>query len=95
MGLPADLHTGHGVRLRLGAPVTGLTDDGGRVAGVRSGGRSAVDELLRYLTITHGGRRRVVLEDMEVAGVNCGSRSTSRTSRSSTTASSTASTNCR
>ncbi len=28
----------------------------------------AVEELLRYLTITHGGRRRVALEDMEVAG---------------------------
>ncbi|MFD1832253.1 cytochrome P450 [Streptomyces desertarenae] len=28
----------------------------------------AVEEMLRYLTITHGGRRRVALEDMEVAG---------------------------
>ncbi|MDQ2585054.1 cytochrome P450 [Saccharothrix yanglingensis] len=28
----------------------------------------AVEELLRYLTITHGGRRRVATEDMEVAG---------------------------
>jgi len=29
---------------------------------------SAVEELLRYLHITHNGRRRVALEDMEVAG---------------------------
>ncbi|GAB2881275.1 cytochrome P450 [Streptomyces mayteni] len=29
---------------------------------------SAVDELLRYLTITHGGLRRVALEDIEVGG---------------------------
>jgi hypothetical protein len=29
---------------------------------------SAVEELLRYLTITHGGRRRVAVEDIEVAG---------------------------
>lgn len=29
---------------------------------------SAVEELLRYLNITHNGRRRVVLEDIEVAG---------------------------
>jgi cytochrome P450 len=29
---------------------------------------SAVDELLRYLTITHGGLRRVALEDIEIAG---------------------------
>ncbi|AOS64041.1 cytochrome P450 [Actinoalloteichus hymeniacidonis] len=28
----------------------------------------AVEELLRYLNITHGGRRRVALEDIEVAG---------------------------
>ncbi|AUS77047.1 cytochrome P450 [Actinoalloteichus sp. AHMU CJ021] len=28
----------------------------------------AVEELLRYLNITHGGRRRVAVEDMEVAG---------------------------
>ena len=37
------------------------TDDPKRVAG-------AVEELLRYLNITHGGRRRVALEDIEVAG---------------------------
>lgn len=37
------------------------TDDPGRVAG-------AVEELLRYLNITHGGRRRVALEDIEVDG---------------------------
>ncbi|WP_290060835.1 cytochrome P450 [Amycolatopsis solani] len=30
---------------------------------------SAVEELLRYLNITHNGRRRVALEDIEVAGV--------------------------
>ncbi|MET1076359.1 MAG: cytochrome P450 [Umezawaea sp.] len=30
--------------------------------------QSAVEEMLRYLNITHGGRRRVALEDMEVAG---------------------------
>ncbi|QFZ19079.1 cytochrome P450 [Saccharothrix syringae] len=28
----------------------------------------AVEEMLRYLTITHNGRRRVALEDLEVAG---------------------------
>ncbi|MFF7188906.1 cytochrome P450 [Streptomyces sp. NPDC008222] len=30
---------------------------------------SAVEELLRYLTITHSGRRRVALEDIEIDGV--------------------------
>ncbi|MCC5480537.1 cytochrome P450 [Streptomyces barringtoniae] len=30
---------------------------------------SAVEELLRYLTIVHSGRRRVALEDIEVGGV--------------------------
>ncbi|CAM02121.1 cytochrome P450 [Saccharopolyspora erythraea NRRL 2338] len=30
--------------------------------------RRAVEEMLRYLNITHGGRRRVALEDVEVAG---------------------------
>jgi cytochrome P450 len=29
---------------------------------------SAVEELLRYLTITHGGLRRVALADVEIAG---------------------------
>jgi cytochrome P450 len=29
---------------------------------------NAVEELLRYLNITHSGRRRVALEDIEVAG---------------------------
>jgi cytochrome P450 len=29
---------------------------------------SAVEELLRYLHITHNGRRRVALEDIEIAG---------------------------
>ncbi|GHF76837.1 cytochrome P450 [Amycolatopsis bartoniae] len=29
---------------------------------------SAVEELLRYLNITHNGRRRVALEDIEIAG---------------------------
>jgi cytochrome P450 len=29
---------------------------------------SAVEELLRYLTIAHNGRRRVALEDIEIAG---------------------------
>ncbi|MER6945191.1 cytochrome P450 [Nonomuraea sp. NPDC000554] len=37
------------------------TDDPKQVAG-------AVEELLRYLNITHGGRRRVALEDIELAG---------------------------
>lgn len=37
------------------------TDDPAAVAG-------AVDELLRYLTITHGGLRRVALEDIEIDG---------------------------
>jgi cytochrome P450 len=30
--------------------------------------RSAVEELLRYLNITHNGRRRVALEDIEIGG---------------------------
>ncbi|MFF8732421.1 cytochrome P450 [Streptomyces sp. NPDC015171] len=30
---------------------------------------SAVEELLRYLTITHSGRRRVAREDIEIGGV--------------------------
>ncbi|OLR93532.1 cytochrome P450 [Actinokineospora bangkokensis] len=30
--------------------------------------RRAVDEMLRYLTITHGGRRRLALADLEVGG---------------------------
>ncbi|MCR6489164.1 cytochrome P450 [Amycolatopsis sp. OK19-0408] len=30
---------------------------------------SAVEELLRYLNITHNGRRRLALEDIEIAGV--------------------------
>lgn len=30
---------------------------------------SAVEELLRYLNITHNGRRRVALSDIEIAGV--------------------------
>jgi cytochrome P450 len=29
---------------------------------------SAVEELLRYLNITHGGRRRVALADIEISG---------------------------
>ncbi|MFI5758704.1 cytochrome P450 [Streptomyces sp. NPDC051569] len=37
------------------------SDDPARVA-------TAVEELLRYLTITHSGRRRVAVEDVEVAG---------------------------
>jgi hypothetical protein len=37
------------------------TDDPARIA-------SAVEELLRYLTIVHSGRRRVALEDIEVDG---------------------------
>ncbi|MFI5673216.1 cytochrome P450 [Streptomyces cellulosae] len=37
------------------------SDDAGLVA-------SAVEELLRYLNIVHGGRRRAALEDIEVAG---------------------------
>ncbi|MGW0782752.1 cytochrome P450 [Streptomyces sp. NPDC002913] len=37
------------------------TEDPKTVAG-------AVEELLRYLNITHGGRRRVALEDIECAG---------------------------
>ncbi|MFF4301122.1 cytochrome P450 [Streptomyces sp. NPDC001601] len=30
---------------------------------------SAVEELLRYLTVVHSGRRRVALEDIEIGGV--------------------------
>jgi cytochrome P450 len=40
-------------------------DDPGLVA-------SAVEELLRYLNITHGGRRRVAVEDIEIAGHTIG-----------------------
>jgi cytochrome P450 len=36
-----------------------VTEDGARIA-------RAVDELLRYLTITHSGRRRIALEDIEL-----------------------------
>ncbi|MEU6173756.1 cytochrome P450 [Streptantibioticus parmotrematis] len=41
------------------------TDDPKVVAG-------AVEELLRYLHITHSGRRRVALEDIEIAGQTIG-----------------------
>jgi len=41
-GALADLHTEHGVKLRLGTGVTGLTGRGGRVTGVRL----ATDEVL-------------------------------------------------
>ncbi|MBB4684191.1 cytochrome P450 [Amycolatopsis jiangsuensis] len=41
-----------------------LRDSGDDPAAVAS----AVEELLRYLTITHSGRRRVALEDIEIAG---------------------------
>ena len=34
----------------------------------RSWSPAAVEELLRYLHITHNGRRRVALEDIEIAG---------------------------
>lgn len=37
------------------------SDDPARIA-------TAVEELLRYLTITHSGRRRVAIEDAEIAG---------------------------
>ena len=37
------------------------TDDPALIAG-------AVEELLRYLTITHSGRRRVALQDIEIGG---------------------------
>lgn len=33
---------------------------------------SAVEELLRYLTITHDGRKRVATEDVEIGGVTIG-----------------------
>ncbi|WP_405581662.1 cytochrome P450 [Streptomyces sp. NBC_01190] len=43
-----------------------------QLAAVRDGGpaevANAVEELLRYLTITHTGRRRVAIEDIEVGG---------------------------
>ncbi|AFT99670.1 cytochrome P450 [Nocardia brasiliensis] len=43
-----------------------------QLAAVRDGDdalvANAVEELLRYLTISHSGRRRVALEDMEVGG---------------------------
>lgn len=45
----------------------------GQLALLRDGGdpalvAGAVEELLRYLTITHSGRRRVALADIEIAG---------------------------
>ncbi|MEV7086450.1 cytochrome P450 [Streptomyces sp. NPDC093085] len=45
----------------------------GQLAAVRDGDdparvAHAVEELLRYLTITHSGRRRVAVEDVEIAG---------------------------
>jgi cytochrome P450 len=50
-----------------------LLENPDQLALVRDGGDSqlvtaAVEELLRYLNITHNGRRRAVLEDIEVAG---------------------------
>lgn len=49
--LLAELHTGHGVRLRLGAPVTGVTVDGGRVTGVRLGPGEVLDADLVVVAI--------------------------------------------
>jgi cytochrome P450 len=51
-----------------------LLEHPGQLALLRDGGdpelvRSAVEELLRYLNITHNGRRRVALADIEIAGV--------------------------
>ncbi|MDQ0380957.1 cytochrome P450 [Amycolatopsis thermophila] len=49
-----------------------LLEHPGQLALVRDGDPavvdSAVEELLRYLNITHNGRRRVALEDIEIAG---------------------------
>jgi cytochrome P450 len=50
-----------------------LLEHPGQLALLRESGdpklvASAVEELLRYLHITHNGRRRVALEDIEVAG---------------------------
>jgi hypothetical protein len=50
-----------------------LLEHPGQLARLRDTGdpalvASAVEELLRYLNITHNGRRRVALEDIEIAG---------------------------
>ncbi|WP_424186370.1 cytochrome P450 [Actinokineospora sp. G85] len=49
-----------------------LLRDPDQLALLRDGGqdvaRTAVDEMLRYLTITHGGRRRFATEDIEIGG---------------------------
>ena len=48
--------------------------DGGGTSGNTSGGTKAVvvadavEELLRYLTIIHGGQRRIAKEDIEIGG---------------------------
>ncbi|GAA3544609.1 cytochrome P450 [Amycolatopsis ultiminotia] len=51
---------------------TALLQNPDQLAAVRDGDpklvANAVEELLRYLTIVHTGRRRVALEDIEVAG---------------------------
>ncbi|MFD2491474.1 cytochrome P450 [Amycolatopsis jiangsuensis] len=51
---------------------TALLQNPDQLAAVRDGDdklvANAVEELLRYLTIVHTGRRRVALEDLEVAG---------------------------
>ncbi|MEV6350837.1 cytochrome P450 [Actinoplanes sp. NPDC051851] len=51
-----------------------LLENPGQMAALRETGdpaavSRAVEELLRYLTIAQGGRRRVALEDVEVGGV--------------------------
>jgi cytochrome P450 len=51
-----------------------LLEHPGQLAHLRDNGddpavvSSAVEELLRYLTITHDGRKRVATEDIEIAG---------------------------
>jgi cytochrome P450 len=50
-----------------------LLENPEQLAEIRSGGdpaliANAVEELLRYLNITHSGRRRTALEDIEVGG---------------------------
>jgi cytochrome P450 len=64
---------GHGTTANMIALGTvALLEHPNQVAALREGGpdlaAGAVEELLRYLTITHSGRRRVATEDVELGG---------------------------
>jgi cytochrome P450 len=57
----------------IGLGTLALLEHPERAAEVRDGNtavvKSAVEELLRLLTVLHSGRRRVALEDIEIGGV--------------------------